>query len=1156
MATIRFMSMNCRGLGGPQKRRDVINFLRHSPFDIIFLQDTHFINNSITNLDRLWPGKGYHSCKTSNSRGTSILIRQCIQHNVVSELYGEDGNLVIIVCEISSDIYTLVSVYGPNEDKPTFYKDIDKLLQKLPNDNVIIAGDFNLVMNLNCDSNYLHDNNASAKKELNNIIHKYELVDVWRHFHPTDKDYTWMKPTPLKYGRIDMYFISDHLKTKVHDSGISAGYRTDHNMISLTLGISEERRGPGIWKFNDSLLQDESYTLMVKDLIIDIVKQYAIPVYSQEFFSNIKNFENVQFTLDIKLFYETLLMMIRGETVKFSKQKARKTRKEECEALENINKLKEIFAQSNSESDAIELHKAQKSLEKLREPKINGLITRSRVRWHDEGERSTKYFLSLEKVNGKRKSLQKLSIDGNTVYKKAQILSAFSNHFKKRYSSVPNDCNPSISDFVKRNIRSRLSIEQKLRLEEPISMNELTSSLMLMKSGKSPGSNGFTASFFKYFWDHIGTFLFRTFKKSVEDLSFPRTFREAVITLIPKIGKPTDSIKGWRPISLLNVDFKIISAAITTRLKSVMDDVISASQSAYMKGRCIAENTRLVYDVIQKLNEEKRSGLVLAADFESAFESISWNFLNETLECFNFGQKFIRLLRTAYLNKDNYSRIILHGYLGEAIAMNRGIRQGDPASGYLFNLAVEPLANHILQSPRIQGIRVQSKEIRLSQYADDLIIFLDNQPQAVNNAIAEIQTFSKSSGLHLNVEKTKCLPIGVPTTNIGQDSLRIQYVNELNVLGIIFQKDNAEITTNNLKHKIIGLKKDIQQWSRRHITLLGKVTVIKSLLLSKLVHVFLSLPTPSENDIRQIETMFFRFLWDDKPDRVKRSKMIQQYNKDGIEMVDLKSFIQSMKITWIKRLIESRHDWTTLMQKELCHPQKLLMFGPTKLSEVIKHTHNPFWKQVLMAWRNYRLFSDPDCHEMTTEALWFSDLTKFKKSIVKAWDKRGLRFIGDLINNETGVLYTREELERVYGIHMTFLCYSSLVKSLPKEVKATSYKSLISYPLIPYPLKMILAKEKISRKAYAKYVIHLEKTYHKAETTLESKWMRDVGHFQKGTLVDVRTVTKNTYLQSFHFRLTSRIIATNSFLHKIGRIEDDKCTFCGRYSETLYHLFF
>ena len=717
-------------------------------------------------------------------------------------------------------------------------------------------------------------------------------------------------------------------------------------------------------------------------------------------------------------------MLIRGETVKYSKRRARKRREEEQVAVININKLRETFAASGKETDANSLTLAQKQLEKIREPKIQGLITRSRVRWYDEGEKCSKFFLSLEKGNGKRKSIQMLRDNGQILSKKKDIISRFTQHISKRYNANASDNNSSAEEYLKNNIKNKLSGEQKQKLEEPISMLELTAALKSMKKGKSPGSNGFTASFFKHFWDYLGIFLFRSLQQSITEGSFSQTLREAMITLIPKTGKPLDTLKGWRPISLLNVDFKIISTALTNRLKNVMNDLISSSQSAYIKGRCIAENSRLVFDIIQKVNDEKRAGFIVAADFEAAFESVSWSFLSSTLDCCNFGQNFKHLLQLAYLNQANFSRILMDGYLGEKIYMKQGIRQGDPASGYLFNLVVEPLANHIRQSKMMSGITVRNNiEVRLSQYADDLIIFLDDQPKSISGAISEIKEFSSISGLHLNVDKTKCLPIGVDSRPPQAPSChKIQYVNELKILGITFNRNNEALFTTNLKNKLPSIEKDILQWKRRHITLLGKITVIKSLLISQLVHLFLALPTPSKRDIAQIETKLFRFLWSDKNDKIKRTKIVQSREVDGLEMIDVNSFIKSMKVTWLKRLYQSQHDWANILRKELPPVHELLTYGCKALAKVKNKLHNPFWKEVIEAWSEFCATNKLNKDQILTEMLWFSNASKFSTSIVKSWDSKGLRFVADLINNLTGKLYSKEDLEKAYGIRMTFLC--------------------------------------------------------------------------------------------------------------------------------------
>ena len=261
-----------------------------------------------------------------------------------------------------------------------------------------------------------------------------------------------------------------------------------------------------------------------------------------------------------------------------------------------------------------------------------------------------------------RKSIQTLLINGKTITKREEILSQFTNHLSDKYNNFTD--NLDLNEYIERNVMKKLNELQKQRLDEPVSLAELSTALATMKKGKSSGSNGFTSGFFKHFWHYLGIFLFRTAKESINNGALPLSHRESIVTLIPQAGKPLNSLKDWRPISLLNVDFKIISSAITNRLKNVIQDTISPSQSAYIKGRFIGENSRLVYDVIESL-KEKRSGLMLAADFEAAFNSVSWSFLSNALDYNNFGSYYKHLINPIYLDSNNFSRILLDGFLGE-----------------------------------------------------------------------------------------------------------------------------------------------------------------------------------------------------------------------------------------------------------------------------------------------------------------------------------------------------------------------------------------------------------------------------------------------------------------------------------------------------------
>ena len=233
---------------------------------------------------------------------------------------------------------------------------------------------------------------------------------------------------------------------------------------------------------------------MVKQLIFDVVKQYAIPIYSDDFISDSKNFDIIQFRINIGLFYETLLMMIRGETIRFSKQKARKYRALENETICEISRLQESFNNEKTRDCLKLLHEAQSKLENIRKQKIMGAITRSRVRWHEEGEKCTKYFLSLEKRNAMQNSILSLNVNGHIITKKEEILDNFSNNLQAKYRK--DETTEISDDYLKENIKRKLSVEQREILDEPLSLQELHTALKRMKKGRSPGTNGFTSDFF------------------------------------------------------------------------------------------------------------------------------------------------------------------------------------------------------------------------------------------------------------------------------------------------------------------------------------------------------------------------------------------------------------------------------------------------------------------------------------------------------------------------------------------------------------------------------------------------------------------------------------------------------------------------------------
>ena len=154
--------------------------------------------------------------------------------------------------------------------------------------------------------------------------------------------------------------------------------------------------------------------------------------------------------------------------------------------------------------------------------------------------------------------------------------------------------------------------------------------------------------------------------------------------------------------------------------------------------------------------------------------------------------------------------------------------------------------------------------------------------------------------------------------------------------------------------------------------------------------------------ISRIERMFYKFIWNDKNDRIKRTKLNQPLELDGPNMIHLQGFVKSMKIFWMQRVYKSKHTWLQILQPSIPFLEDLRTYWSTKLRLVSSNIHNQFWKNALEAWTEFFELFSPDSDQIITEAIWFSDISKFSSSIIKYLDSKGIRYVADLIKQHNG----------------------------------------------------------------------------------------------------------------------------------------------------------
>ena len=158
-----------------------------------------------------------------------------------------------------------------------------------------------------------------------------------------------------------------------------------------------------------------------------------------------------------------------------------------------------------------------------------------------------------------------------------------------------------------------------------------------MGNNKSPGSDGLSAEFYKVFWDVIKTYYINSVNHSFVNGQLTQLQKQSILTLIPKPGKNLETLDNWRPLSLLNVDYKIATKTIANRINKVISSVVESRQTGFIKGRFIGENVRTIFETINFLNNNNKPGLLLFADYEKAFDSLDHDFMFKSLKQFNFG---------------------------------------------------------------------------------------------------------------------------------------------------------------------------------------------------------------------------------------------------------------------------------------------------------------------------------------------------------------------------------------------------------------------------------------------------------------------------------------------------------------------------------------
>lgn len=799
---------------------------------------------------------------------------------VLSWLKDSCGRVLSLLLQIGNARVNVVNIYAPAvlTERKVFFEHLHTFL--LPADHLVVGGDFN------CYDSELDKfgGNVSLAKYLAEFKTSLRVVDIWRKSHPRGREMSWFNADYSIGSRLDKFFISPGLVKFSQKCEISPCSVSDHDFVRLCFDFNSlAPRGPGIWKINNSVLDDDLFCQHISTRIADLAS-------CKDSFGS------------VKAWWDFFKRSLKGEIIAFSQEKRKSLGRERVSLTNRLINLRRRLIQGDSPV-SVELIFVESQLAALVDRAAEGAKIRSRIKCLEEGERPTRFFFKLEKERYERNQIKSIfRPDGVEVTDYREVEKAHVEFYSTLFSA--EDIDSGSRDRLLQEISVVLPEGERVLCEGATTLAELTSSLKTQSKNKAPGPDGFSAEFYTKFWGQLGPLLLEVINQAYTDGELPESMKASMTRLIFKKRGDVRDLKNWRPISLLNVDYKICSKVISLRLSKVLHAIIDPDQTCSIPGRSITSNVVQLRDTLDFIEQTEETGILVSLDQEKAFDRVNRVFLMDLLRRFGFGPGFCKWIDTFYAGA--YMQIILNGWLTRPILLGRGVRQGDSLSPLLYVVCVEVLACLIRNCQNIRGFLLPGaggKQFKVRQYADDTTSFVKDY-NSLKALFDLITLYEKGSGARLNRSKSEAMWLGAWRLR-ADEPLGLTWVRKMKVLGVFF--GTVPVEADNWQSKISKLEQLLNLWRSRSLSLIGKCLVINVLGLSKFYYLAKVLPPPTWV-LQRVNQLIWPFLWGSKIETVARDTCYLPTFAGGLNVANLDLKCMALRLSAIVATVSDPDD--------------------------------------------------------------------------------------------------------------------------------------------------------------------------------------------------------------------------------------------------------
>uniref|UniRef100_A0A9J8AZK4 Reverse transcriptase domain-containing protein n=1 Tax=Cyprinus carpio carpio TaxID=630221 RepID=A0A9J8AZK4_CYPCA len=938
----RLVSWNVRGLNGPVKRTRIFTHIKKLKTEIAFLQETHLRIGDHNRLRKAWVGQVYHSSFNHRARGAAIIIHKKVQFTASETISDPQGRYVFVSGHLFGTPVVLVSVYAPNWDDVNFVKKIFSLLPDLNSYHLILGGDLNCVMDTTMDrSNPKSVPLLKMSQTIAGYMTQIGCVDPWRFLFPDKKEFSCFSHVHHTYSRIDYFFTDKKLIPAIKNIEYSAIVESDHAPVILDICFTYNYPTRSVWRLNTTLLSDVNFCQFISCAIDNFL------------------LTNKTDSISPSLLWETFKVVIRGEIISYSALRNKERKKTQEKLIESIQKIDRQYAKAPT----AELYREKLSLKTkydlLSTEKTERDLVFARARFYEHGDKTGRILAQQLKSKSAsrlipkiRKTSQEITVDPQ------EINSVFHKYYSDLYSSeFPHD-DSFMSTFLANVKLPTVNIDQKNNLDKPLQLQEIEDSIRAMQSGKTPGPDGFPVEFYKKFSSQLSPLLFNMFNHSLDQSTLPPSLTQAHITVLLKPDKDALDCSSYRPISLLNVDVKILSKVLASRMECIIPDIISQDQTGFIKGRHSFINIRKLLNVVHSPASEGNPEVIISLDAEKAFDRVEWNYLFAVLDKFGFGSKFVSWIHLLYHQPK--AAVVTNRIISEYFSLSRGTRQGCPLSPLLFILAIEPLSSVLRSSQLISGIKrrgVLLTEYKVSLYADDLLLYITDPLSCISEVVKILKEYGYFSGYKLNFSKSICFPVNHMADQITVTDLPFCISkSRFKYLGINITRLYTDLFKANYNPILKKLESDFQRWSVTYLSLTGKINCVKMNVLPRLLYLFQSLPIfLPKSFFQSINRLLSSFIWGGKRPRICREFLEKPKKDGGLALPNLQNYYWAANLQKIIYWFQSPHIEWCEAEANSCKSTSLLVlitmkspFSPSQFSS------NPVVTSTLKIYNQFR----------------------------------------------------------------------------------------------------------------------------------------------------------------------------------------------------------